>query len=186
MILVRMKITDKSMLLQALGNLKIIQFNSNSIKSSYFNTWIDAMDGGCPLRIQLSEESFEGIHDAQEFFQLLNLWASEGRNLPRGSEVLQHLAQGVTRVPHEVQETPTHDYIRPPTRETIWYMKNMSVSTLHTISFCTSQEDAGGRACGGRFWRPDSSDSWRWSPVSSSGSVQRTPSGCRHTSRQPD
>ena len=53
--LVRMKITDKSMLLQALGNLKIIQFNSNSIKSSYFNTWVDAMDGGCPLRIQLSE-----------------------------------------------------------------------------------------------------------------------------------
>ena len=119
MILVRMKITDKSMLLQALGNLKIIQFNSNSIKSSYFNTWVDAMDGGSSLCIQLSEESFEGIHDTQKFFQLLNLRASEGRNLPRGSEVLQHLAQGVTRVPHEVQETPTHDYVRPPTREII-------------------------------------------------------------------
>ena len=117
--LVRMKITDKSKLLQALGNLKIIQFNSNSIKSSYFNTWVDAMDGGCPLRIQLSEESFEGIHDTQKFFQLLNLRASEGRNLPRGSEVLQHLTQGVTRVPHQVQETPTHDYVRPPTREII-------------------------------------------------------------------
>ena len=61
----------QSMLLQAFGNLKIKI--SNSIKSSYFNTWVDAMDGGSSLCIQLSEESFEGIHDPQEFFQLLNL-----------------------------------------------------------------------------------------------------------------
>ena len=41
----------QSMLLQAFGNLKIKI--SNSIKSSYFDAWVDPMDGGSPLRVQL-------------------------------------------------------------------------------------------------------------------------------------
>ena len=77
------------------------------------------MDGGRPLRVELGKEPLERIHDSQEFFKLLNFRGSKWRNLPGRSEVLQHLTQGVTRVPQEVQETPAHDYVRPPTREII-------------------------------------------------------------------
>ena len=122
----------QSMLLQAFGNLKIKI--SNSIKSSYFDAWVDTMDGGCPLRVQLWKKPLKWIHDSQKFFQLLNLRGTEGGNLPR-AEVPQHLTQGVTRVAQEVKETPTHDDIRPPTWEIIWDMKNKSVSTLFIAFF---------------------------------------------------